>query len=92
MSQRVQVLFTRADNQNMVSLKEDELKKSLFQSELRLRIRYRSIILNCASYKAALRVFRNKNLEQEMGRTVNPLRQLNQCRPEAQETEETIFK
>lgn len=91
MSQRVKVLFTRADNQNMVSLKEDELKKSLFQSELRLRIRYRSIILNCA-YKAALRVFRNKNLEQEMGRTVNPLRQLDQCRPEAQETEETIFK
>lgn len=27
MSQRVKVLFTRADNQNMVSLKEDELKK-----------------------------------------------------------------
>lgn len=27
-----------------------------------------------------------------MGRTVNPLRQLDQCRPEAQETEETIFK
>lgn len=26
-----------------------------------------------------------------MSRTVNPLRQLDQCQPEAQETEETIF-
>lgn len=91
MSQRVKVLFTRADKQNMVSLKEDELKKACFRVRYRYRIRYRSIILNCA-YKAALRVFRNKNLEQEMDRTVNPLRQLDQCRPEAQETEETIFK
>lgn len=33
MSQRVKVLFTRADKQNMVSLKEDELKKLVSESD-----------------------------------------------------------